>query len=1429
MEKDFYELTSSQQSIWEEELVFKKSPLNNIAAYLVINEDVDFKKLKKAIRRFISQNDNFDIRIETSSDNKPKQRFVNNSGIDIPLVELEDVSSVETLVNSMVNEPMTITNSRLFEFKMFKFPDKTGGFLMNAHHLIMDAWSAGLIIKQVMMLYENPKEKLPGYSYIDHINDEKEYLKSSKFVKDKEYWEEKTESLPTVVSLPRVLKSADEIPTAASKRKTCKLTQNLSSKIWHYCKKNKISPYAFFMSIYSIYLAKICNTNYLSIGTPVLGRSNFKDKNTSGLFISTIPFFINMDWSLSFDEYTKYITTQTLSNFRHDRYPYENILKKAKEADSEISSLFSVFLSYQNVRTTKSETLDYYSKWMAPNAIFNDLQIHIHDINDTDSLMISYDYRTSKYTESAVTDFHKRIISMCEILLQKPFSVLHDIDIVTPQEKKQLLRLFDTKKYYKKNQTVQSLVEERARKNPKKIAVIANGESITYSELNERANSLAYSLREKGIKPNTFVGIMQKRSIEMMISLLAVLKAGGAYLPLDFNYPEDRITYMLENSDVKIVLTDSDTYEKVPKMDGLEIVSIDLSDPLFTKHKRNLRNVNKALDCCYIIYTSGSTGKPKGVKLMHRNIHNFILGMCNKINFSREKTIVSVTTICFDIFVLESWLPLSRGLTVVLANEEEQNDQKLLNDLCREYVVNIIQTTPSRMKKLIQDSAYCEYFKSITDILVGGEGFPQALLASLKRLSRLNNAKIYNVYGPTETAVWSTVKDLTNTSVINIGEPISNTTCYILDSQTQSLLPKGAEGTLFIGGDGVCKGYHKRDDLNEKLFVKNKYNPKEIIYNTNDLAKFASSGEIIHLGRADFQVKIRGYRVEIGEIENKILEYENITDTTVVSQDSSFLICYYVSNKDIIISNLISYLLESLPNYMIPGYFVKLDKMPLTPNGKVDRKSLPKVNLDEDNIVRASTKTEKLLEKTILKVLNNTLKTVDINTPFISLGLDSLSIVQLQSMLLESKLNLTTQTFYKFPTIKSLANYIDKHDSLNTEIAFSLPPQLLHNEDEKIQNPKANDLGNVFLTGATGFIGSHILNEILENTNSKVYCLVRGTSEDFAKERLSTTYKFYFNKDLSKLFNKRVHIVNGDITIPNLGVSSELEKKIVADVSTIIHSAAIVKHYGNYNEFKTINIKGTREIAKFAYKHKLRFIHISSISVSGNYLLKDQKTDTDFSENNLYIGQHYSENVYVNSKLESENVVYEYMKKGLRGKVLRIGILSGRASDGLFQKNIYANAFYGRIKSFISIGAIPKDLLPQQIEFTPIDECTKAIIILAKTKEYDNKIFHLYNHNLVTLKYLVSVLKKLDFDIKILSDENFKETIIKYSKEKNENVSALVNDFDTSNLSLDYNYTVNIKSDFTQKILKQLGFTWKKIDSEYINKIVKYMKDVDFI
>lgn len=367
------------------------------------------------------------------------------------------------------------------------------------------------------------------------------------------------------------------------------------------------------------------------------------------------------------------------------------------------------------------------------------------------------------------------------------------------------------------------------------------------------------------------------------------------------------------------------------------------------------------------------------------------------------------------------------------------------------------------------------------------------------------------------------------------------------------------------------------------------------------------------------------------------------------------------------------------------------------------------------------------------------------------------------------------------------------------------------------------------MTGANGFIGIHVLKELLDTTSVKIYCLVRGADPDSSLKRLADSYKYYFNSSVLPYIGKRIFIINGDITVENLNLTDENYTTIKNNVSTIIHTAAIVKHYGSFDKFKDINIIGTKNITKFALKNNFRFIHLSSISISGHYLLKHDNHNIDFSENNFYIGQHYTENVYVNSKLEAENVVFSAFKSGLQGKVLRIGIISGRYSDGFFQKNINANAFYSRIRSLVNLKIITKAMLNQQIEFTPVDECAKAIVLLARTKQFDNKIFHLFNHNLIAVKDILNVLKKFDIHIEPLDDDTFKEKILEYTNSLNSGIDAIVNDIDTTNLSLKYNYTVNIKSEYTKNILKDLGFEWKKINNNYLYKIFNHMISIGFI
>lgn len=788
MESNVYNLTNPQKSIWFTEQFYKGTPIENITGCVIVLEKLNLKALQKAINLFVKSNDSFRLKF-TVKDDKPLQYLSSFSEFEIENVMVNTDEDIKDIENKMSNTPFEVLDNLLFSFKTFTFPDGHGGFVITAHHLISDAWTAGLVVNEIMDYYEKIINSQiidnQNPSYLDYITSEQEYLNSEKFNKDKEFWNEIFKTVPEVATIPSInVENSNSSLSCKAKRKQFVIPKETMNLINEFCKQNKASAFNFFMAVLAIYLSRVSSLDDFTIGTPILNRGNFKEKQTTGMYISTIPFRISINHKIPFAEFLSNISADFSKIFRHQKYPYQYLLEDLRKKDSSIPNLYNILLSYQNVRSNKQTSdINYESSWVGNNFISDDIDIHLYDMNDTGDINIAYDYLISKYSIDDICSIHARFLYIINQVLENNDITLNEIEIVTPDEKKKILYDFNnTSADYPRDKTITQLFEEQVEKTPDNIAVVFENQKLTYRELNEKANSLASYLRSQKIGRNDIVGIMVNRSLEMIISILAVLKSGACYIPIDPEYPQDRIEYMLNNSNAKLLLTFKRLENKVTFDNKL---FVELDNELYNSNKDNLININKPDDLAYIIYTSGSTGKPKGVMLKHSNINNFIQGMCNVVDFNSEKTIVSVTTISFDIFVLESLLPLQRGLKVVVATENEQNDIRLFNALCLKNNVNIIQTTPSRFQVLISNLNELDYLEGITDILVGGESFPKMLLG---KLHQLTHANIYDVYGPTETAVWSTVKNLTNESSITIGKPIANTRCYILDNN-KKLLP----------------------------------------------------------------------------------------------------------------------------------------------------------------------------------------------------------------------------------------------------------------------------------------------------------------------------------------------------------------------------------------------------------------------------------------------------------------------------------------------------------------------------------------------------------------------------------------------------------------------------------------------------------------
>ena len=1047
MENKFYELTSPQKSIWYTENYFENTNINNICTSGIIYEDINIEELKKAIYILVQENDSFRIRLSLKND-VPMQYISKFEPFNIETIHVKNMDDFKNIKQEMIQEIFNINDSSLFKFKIAIFPDNSAGVILNIHHIIADSWSLGLTIQKIIEIYHYVKngEKVltKGSSYIDYIKKEQEYKQSSKYMEDKSYWNNTFSSIPEIVTIPSITSQEHTSSSYEANRLIFNIDKKLINEIGTFCKENHLTFFNFFISVFAIYINRVSNVNDFVIGTPILNRTSISDKHSTGMFVNTVPVRFTFLENFSFDNFVKNVSQNIIGILRHQKYSYNSILEDIRSKFNNIPNLYNIMFSYQLTKAYDKSLGNYKTNWEFNKCSANDLAIHIYDINDTGTMEINYDYLTSKYCEQDIGDIHKRIIHIISQIVENPAISLNDIDIVTLEEKNKILYEFNnTSTEYPKDKTIIDLFEEQVEKTPDNIAVVFEEQKLTYKELNEKANSLAYYLRfEKNITRNEFVGIMVNRSLEMIISILAVLKSGAAYIPIDPTYPKDRIDYMLKNSNAKILLTQY-TLKDIVNFENKLLIDLQNSE-FYNDNFTNLEHINTGDDTSYVIFTSGSTGNPKGVVINHKNIVNFVCGMQKEFCLTSNDIIASITTISFDIFVLESLLPLSVGSQIVIANENEQINADAFNMLCIKNNVNMFQTTPSRIQTFLVASNL-NFIKKCDKILVGGEPFPEQLLNKLKQLS---NASIYNMYGPTETTVWSSYKKLELDQNITIGKPIINTQVYILNKDL-SPLPLNIPGDIYISGDGVGKGYLNRKELTDKVFIKNPFVDNSIMYKTGDVGYFNSNGEIVCLGRSDNQVKLRGLRIELGEIENVIQNFPNITKAVVIKQTDNlheYLCAYFTSAIKINIEEMSKYSEKFLPKYMIPKYFMQINEFPHTPNGKTDRKSLPKINYINNK--KSFANPRNTYDIKLIKILQNILhvENISINDDFLELGGDSLSAITLSSYIKkEFEVQLYVKDILNNSKISNLSDFIANNSSSSTIKITPVPKSNYYN------------------------------------------------------------------------------------------------------------------------------------------------------------------------------------------------------------------------------------------------------------------------------------------------------------------------------------------------------------------------------------------------
>lgn len=982
------------------------------------------------------------------------------------------------------------------------------------------------------------------------------------------------------------------------------------------------------------------------------------------------------------------------------------------------------------------------------------------------------------------------------------------------------------------DRTVHELFEEQASRTPDNIAVVYKNVKLSYADLNKKANQLAHYLKENhAIKPDDIIALYLGRSEYMIIAILGVLKAGGAYVPIDISSSDEKIRQILKDTKTKIILTTRKLYNHVKSI--IKEKELLLIDSLKKSNKTtSCPNSAKRDNLAYVLYTSGTTGNSKGVMIEHKSLTNF--SIYHKNFLRKSDKILGYIHYTFDAINTEIFPCLLCGCPLYLVSESLRIN---LNELI-EYITKCeitVAVLPAIIASEITSNPKIES-TSLRVIITGGDVY----------WGKLNNPKItiINAFGPTETTTCATLHTYKNPDLrTNIGKPITNTQCYVLDKNLD-LLPAGVIGELHIGGDGLARGYLNKKSLTESKFIENpfiaqkEYLNKEIkkLYKTGDLVRYLSNGEIEYIGRNDTQVKFLGYAISLEEIQNKISSYGQIKQSAVTiyeNNSNKYLIAYYTADIAINESLLIKYLTNQLPKYMVPVKFIKLDSIPLTKNGKLNKDRIPTHDFSDTIDASPENESEKLICSVFSEILK---KNVKINDNFFKLGGDSIAAIRL-TLKLQNYFDIKVNQIFNFPTPKSLSKKIKKnkqglifklqsikqlhYDSQKPNDQIKINQKIRESSyltkilEIKFDPEKKKKIFNVLLTGSTGYLGCNLLYQLLFFTQYKIFLLVRGKSREMAFKRLSEKFFYYFKIDLQN-YKNRFAIYISDLESENLNLTEKNYKLLAKKIDSIIHAAALVKHYGEYKKFHSANVRATTNLLEFTLLTKHKEFHYISTTAPLTKGTITNNLDELCTESDIFYTSPAA-NIYDQTKFEAEKIVSKYRKYGVKSNIYRVGNLVFM-QNGCLQQNIDDNAFYNWLISLLEIKYIAKEI--SIVDLSPADLVAKAIVLLFDKEELSNMVFHVFNPHRFDLTHLAlnnsplfhtaTIEEFIDYAIRLVDLGNC-EKIERF---------LLHQGWLEDSCSIRTNFS-QVKQDRTSFFLKKCGFVWNPIESKFFIQYVK--------
>ena len=1408
-------LTFEQQGVYADCMIDPLSTVYNTPFAVRIPEGITATQLRDAVRAVVKAHPYILCRFTPNDKNEIIQEPIPNFTLEIPEREMS-AQDYEAYCKEGFVRPFNLAEGPAVRFEIVRVLNGGLYLLMDMHHLVTDGASVDIFLHQLCAKLDGQDIHPEEYSYYDYAADESMTDGADDFFAGRmALSDEATQIIPDIYG--DNLKHSEESVSVKTDIKAVK----------DFALKHGVTPAEVYLAAGYITFSRFVCNDTVSIMTISNGRSNMKIADTLGMFVNSLALVETVDNSETVTDFIKRAAKNFSDTLLHENYPFA---RAASRFDFHPSISYAYQIGVLSEYRTKYGEL--VAEELSGNKAKIPVAVFITGTEDEAEIKVSYD--TALYSreimQSLVQCYENAVLGL---LTQEKIS---DISITNARQWK-ILDSYNPEwdLNYDMSDTPVSAFRKNAKNNPDKIAAVFMDKKYTYRELDELTDKLAAKIytRMKAITgrenlSEEVVSIIIPRNENVFILPLAVVKAGCAYEPLDPSYPQERLNFMVKDSGARLLIADDSLRGLVNEYEG-DVLTV--SELYAMNYTNDIPPAPSPENLFVMLYTSGSTGTPKGCQIEHRNVIALAHGIKFAEFYREDDVIADYASFGFDVNMADVFCTLINGGTVHIIPEDVRMNLDLLAKYFDEAGITALLLTTQVGVQFMQNYPNC---KTLRLLLIAGEKLPAVDPSGL-------SYTIANGYGPTENCYGVSLFPIHKWEQnIPVGKPFPTIHGYILD-KTGHRLPAGAAGEYCLSGPQVSRGYLNRPGKTAEAYEACPFNDFRM-YHTGDIVRYRPDGNVEFVGRKDGQVKIRGFRIETKEIEAVIRNFEGIRDATVQAYDyesgGKYLAAFVVSDEAVDTDKLREFIKSQKPAYMVPAVIMQIDKVPLTVNQKVDRKALPKPELQRREYVAPSGKAEEDFCGIFGEILG--LERVGADDDFFELGGSSVIAMKVVIAAGKKGYEIVYNDVFKYTTPRLLAEFVTGHKE---EITPSVAPSagkilevdsegydysaihalLAQNTMEAFRNGECQELGDVLLAGATGYLGIHVLEELLTSTTAKVFCLVRAKDTLSGEKRLKNLLEYYFSNDHSEYFASRITVIEGDATAPESLKDFRPESRI-----TVINCAASVKHFAKGNEIEHANVDSVKNLAAWCEANNSRLVHISTGSIIGGRKNGLPPEGYRFDEHVLFAGQSVNHNQYIHSKFMAERFIYEeILTHGLNAKVLRVGDLAPRLSDGKFQVNFRTNNIMNNIRAYKVLGMVSFTQLANEMEFSPIDCLAKAVIALAGTPK-ECVCFIPINPHRALMQDVFAEIRGLGYEIRTAEDDELQQALdaALSDNRKNSAVSSLVayvNNSGIQELGWD-----DLDIGFTSQVLYRLGFSWPETGSEYIRQFIRKLDGLSF-